>query len=379
VIIRCTSRVSQPLKLSRLSDVSIGRDDWYVNIVTVDRRRVVLAMHAETLFPVLAVSTSARDLPSWLAERVQSALTEEGLPPHQLGSLEVAHAVLARTASRKVLGHLKQVAFELEHIVLSEGGWDRVDLAELERGLRRSLRSRDGGHIVPLELAAARRPDPAEDALLAEFQAGLVGLDAEELRSIAGSLLELAGSANQGSSSTAEVDTLLLSASIDEAVPPITRTLSVPASLDLESLHRLLQRAFGWDDCHLFRFARGCSVWDDDGELYLCDFDVQDGETRGTPARRARLAQLLRTPGESLTYLYDYGDNWQLTLTLEELSSRPAGAARVTGGAGASPPEDSGGIHAWNDERPDPQERSSVRARTYTLRQLARRRGAYGR
>jgi hypothetical protein len=375
VIIRCTAKVSQLLKLGRLTDVPGGRDDWYVNVVTVDRRRVVVAMHTETLFPVFAVSPSARelrDLPSWLAGRVQAALADEGLPAHQLGSLEVDHAVLARTASRKVLGHLNQVAFEVEHLVLSKGGWDRVDLAELERRLRRSLRSRDGGYIVPLELVNTRTPNPKSDALLAEFQAGLVGLDVAELTRMAGSLLEAAGSrAKEAPSPHAEVDALLLTASLDDAVPPITRSLSVPATLDLESLHQLLQRAFGWDDSHLFRFARGCSVWDDDGELYRCDFDVQDGETRGTPARRARLAELMRAPGDSLSYLYDYGDSWQLTLTMQALRSGPPGMAALTGGTGSPPPEDSGGIHAWNEARPDVD--FAVTAQTYSLRQLSGR------
>jgi hypothetical protein len=90
VIIRCTSRVSRVLKLDRLGDVSAVGDDWYVNIVTDDRRRVVVAMHAETLFPVLGVGASVRelrDLPAWLAGRVEAAVTDEGVPAHQLGSL----------------------------------------------------------------------------------------------------------------------------------------------------------------------------------------------------------------------------------------------------------------------------------------------------
>ena len=42
---------------------------------------------------------------------------------------------------------------------------------------------------------------------------------------------------------------------IDESSPPIERTLSVPASILLSDLHQVIQRAFGWQDLHLYQFS----------------------------------------------------------------------------------------------------------------------------
>jgi hypothetical protein len=39
--------------------------------------------------------------------------------------------------------------------------------------------------------------------------------------------------------------------------PPIWRRLLVPADLTLEQLHRVLQLAMGWEDCHMHEFRIG--------------------------------------------------------------------------------------------------------------------------
>lgn len=320
MIVRCTAKVAKLLSLAPLAEVPSGPDDWYVNTVTVARRRVVVAVHAETLFPVVAAGVPVshlRDLPGWLAAEVASALADEGLPITRLGSLASEHALVAPTASRKITAQLTQLAFDVEHAVLSNGGWDGIDLLEVNRWVRRTLRGRDGAFVVPLELAG-RLPH--------------VGAEAGDDR---------------------EVQTLQLTCAVQEAVPPITRDLEVPVTLTLEQLHHLLQRAFGWTDSHLYRFAKGDSPWE--GELYLCEDDLEDadvGEPSGVPLRTTRVGGLFDRVGDQLLYLYDYGDHWELTLTLTGWSHGPHGRALVTGGVGQGPPDDCGGIHSWNEERP---------------------------
>ena len=374
MIVRCTAKVSQLLKLGRLGDVPSGADDWYVNVVTVARRRVIVAVHADTLFPVVAVGASSaqlRDLPGWLAAQVTAALADEGLPLTQLGSLGGEHAVLARTASKKVLGHLNQIAFEVEHALLSGGGWDGLEVCELNRWLRRSLRSREGTYVVPLELAEQRVVNPANDAFLAQFKAGLQGADPDQLRELTGALLGLAGVGAESHAQTA-----LLTASIRDAVPPITRDVEVPVNLTLEQLHHLLQRAFGWTDSHLYLFAVGDNPWE--GELYLCDFDIDEADDdlpTGAPLRATRVREVFDQVGDELLYLYDYGDHWEVILTLTAWGEGSRDRAANTGGEGQGPPDDCGGIHSWNEERPD---HSSFRVATRsvavrTLQRPARR------
>lgn len=387
MIVRCTARVAQGLKRGRLGDTPQTRDDWYVHTITVARRRVVLAIHTDTLFPIVAAGASLaqlRDLPGWLAAQVREALADEGLPATRLGSLDTEHALLVRTVSKNILGQLNQLALDVEWAVQDNGGWDGLDMVELNRALRRSLRGRDGGFVVPLELASQRQVNAAHDLLLAQFTSQLHGGTAEELRGLAGTILGIAADRppNQAgaaarASTASMVEVLHLEASIEGADPPITRQLEVPSTLTLEQLHHLLQRTFGWLDYHLYRFARGSSIWGGEGaELYLCDFDLAEAEPDdppGTPLRHTRLSTLFHAPGDQVRYLYDYGDHWELTLTLTELGQGPRTRAAITGGKGSAPPDDCGGIHNWNDERPA-DDTFHVATSSVAVRQLQRRR-----
>lgn len=133
---------------------------------------------------------------------------------------------------------------------------------------------------------------------------------------------------------------------IDDATPPIWRRLDLRSNLTLDLLHQVLQVAFDWTDSHLHRFSLGGGAFDRDSQLFLCPYDVDDseGDDDGVAAAATRLDETLTEPGDLLHYLYDYGDNWELTLRLEEV--RPVEtdcpAAVVVDGERAAPPEDCG-------------------------------------
>ncbi|BBY28087.1 plasmid pRiA4b ORF-3 family protein [Mycolicibacterium sediminis] len=135
---------------------------------------------------------------------------------------------------------------------------------------------------------------------------------------------------------------------IDDASPPIWRRLDLRSDMTLDLVHQVLQVAFDWTDSHLHRFSLGGGAFDHDSQLFLCPYDVDHNEWEddddGVPAASTRLDQTLSQPGDALHYLYDYGDNWQLTLRLEEV--RPAEndcpTAVVVDGERAAPPDDCG-------------------------------------
>lgn len=143
---------------------------------------------------------------------------------------------------------------------------------------------------------------------------------------------------------------VVVRADLDEAEPPIWRRVELPSTLHLDELHLLLQALFGWEDCHLHRFTQGESPYDQQSELFLCPFDVEEGEDDGVPATDVRLDEVLAEVGDSLLYAYDYGDGWEVRLVVEEVGGRVE-RVRCVDGQGVAPPEDSGGIHAWNERR----------------------------
>jgi hypothetical protein len=122
--------------------------------------------------------------------------------------------------------------------------------------------------------------------------------------------------------------------------PPIWRRLLVPAGATLESLHRVLQIAVGWDDCHMHEFAIGRQRFGAPGPMD--DF----GGPPVVSERNIALGQLLTRPRSKLRYTYDFGDSWEHEIVLEKILPPEPNRAYPSCVAGErqGPPEDCGGL-----------------------------------
>lgn len=200
--------------------------------------------------------------------------------------------------------------------------------------------------------------DPADHELVRRFREQLTTMSHEEIHAVLDGLLDPSGRALRRPErpdlrrpSLEDPALLTLRVDLHDAVPPIWRRLELRSDLTLKEVHGILQTAFAWFDAHLWRFAAGGHPFDRDSQLFLCEYDVDEGEDEGLPASQVRLDELLQSSGDRLNYLYDYGDGWELGLRLE--SVRPAGdgspPARALGGRRAAPPEDCGGLTRAED------------------------------
>lgn len=133
---------------------------------------------------------------------------------------------------------------------------------------------------------------------------------------------------------------------LDRAEPPIWRRLDVRSDVTLDVVHQVLQAAFSWDDYHLHRFSLGGGPFDHHSQSFLCPYDVDNGEfdDDGLPTSQVRLDEVLQESGDELHYVYDYGDNWELTLQLESEAALEIDSpvAALVDGERAAPPEDCG-------------------------------------
>src|SRR3954466_4289835 len=92
------------------------------------------------------------------------------------------------------------------------------------------------------------------------------------------------------------------------AEPRLWRLLEGPGAASLDLLHRVLQAAFGWQDCHLHAFST------DVGEFGRPDggqFDVADS----TLVRLEEAASV----GGRFRYLYDFNADWVHFLRVTEI------------------------------------------------------------
>lgn len=119
----------------------------------------------------------------------------------------------------------------------------------------------------------------------------------------------------------------------------------VDAALGLTQLDGIDDRNLPIDLSDRARFWLG----EDHGSPYfVTDFDQEEGD-EGTPETDARLDQVLREPGETVIYEYDFGDGWTHTLILEQVGPLPDPATGEPSATGACPPEEVGGTPGYQE------------------------------
>lgn len=186
----------------------------------------------------------------------------------------------------------------------------------------------------------------AKQELLRRFTAAVSGAELDDLRRLAGRLLDEHGAGVRRRPRRDVPVTLRVRVDLDGAAPPIWRRFDLRSDLTLDLVHEVLQAGYGWHGGHLHRFAIGESVFADDAEKFLCAWEVEDGADEGVVETAVRLDETLVEVGDQLRYCYDYGDAWVLVLTLEAVlpADGETPHALCLDGERAAPPEDCGGL-----------------------------------
>ncbi|WP_176308367.1 plasmid pRiA4b ORF-3 family protein [Micromonospora sp. NBS 11-29] len=126
-----------------------------------------------------------------------------------------------------------------------------------------------------------------------------------------------------------------LMVSVTGVRPSVWRRVLVPGGYTLDRLHRVIQHAIGWRDCHLHAFEIGARQYgepDPDGEPALRDeLDVRLDAVVGK--------------GDRFRYTYDFGDWWEHDLVVEDVCAAVPDARYPVclDGERAAPPEGVGG------------------------------------
>ena len=108
----------------------------------------------------------------------------------------------------------------------------------------------------------------------------------------------------------------------------IHRTIAIRSDLTLVDVHYALQAAFDWDDDHLYSFWPDGEFYSRDGREYTHPFHAAQPNPLGLfargPARASaeiRLNRLKLKKGQRLAYLFDFGDEWRVRLTVRQITA----------------------------------------------------------
>jgi hypothetical protein len=129
----------------------------------------------------------------------------------------------------------------------------------------------------------------------------------------------------------------------------VRRTIAVRSDQTLVDLHGALRSAFGWDDDHLYSFWLSGKFWARDGTEYTHPFALESDPFAGwdlpiaKPGRKSaerRLNRLRVTKGQRIAYLFDFGDEWRVRLTVRAITADDGGDyPRLLDSVGEAPPQ----------------------------------------
>ena len=136
---------------------------------------------------------------------------------------------------------------------------------------------------------------------------------------------------------------VVLRIELEHIEPMIWRRVAVPASINLKALHQVIQAAMGWMDYHLWAFTA------DERQYSILIPDDPDWNERIANAATTKLAAILAGSVTEFGYVYDFGDNWEHRIVVENIKRAEPGALypQFLGGERRCPPEDCGSVPGY--------------------------------
>ena len=102
---------------------------------------------------------------------------------------------------------------------------------------------------------------------------------------------------------------------LEDVRPPIWLRIQVPETYSFRDLHTAIQDAMGWDDYHLYEFKIGDARIEADEEGFCIDamWKAFQSEPRTASTGKTRLSEFIKEEKQKFRYLYDFGDNWEVS------------------------------------------------------------------
>jgi len=98
----------------------------------------------------------------------------------------------------------------------------------------------------------------------------------------------------------------------------VWREIEVPGTFTFWDLHVAIQDAMGWQDYHLHRFT---IPHPRTGQERIFGIHNLHADCDDPPGWATQIATMFTTDNPTARYEYDFGDNWQHTVTLVNLDA----------------------------------------------------------
>lgn len=339
MVIQCTKALLDKLNLEKNElvpaeddkDDSNGFYSWHAHFISINRRKAIICMNNLTKYTIVLYRPKAKDiaeLGEQLKKGIETAFREEGIREEVIAAyMEGCKTCsFSKTAGRSLVANLNK---SCEAVSWHAGLLDEESVIQkkISLALGNYLSNFEGNYDYPNE------------RLFREL-GKLMGMPENAWDTILG------------------IENYQLKIKISLEKFDIWRRILIPSSCTFHRLHEVIQESFGWFNYHLHEFR----VLDESAEgeklpLYarLVKIRIVDGKDPEVgeylePGKYevrydtdTRLKDIFKDTAQCL-YTYDFGDNWEHLVTLENVI--PESANRfplLLERKGERPPEDVGG------------------------------------
>jgi hypothetical protein len=147
-IIHCTQKLLKELGNPSLPNPDEpnkeGLGNWYANLIRIDRRKCILFTNEKTLYSFLIPNVLKKNITNIVEEflvNLSFNLQAEGFGLEVINRVtqEYKEIGFAKTASKKVLGAMNQLAFEYEVFIEEKEGLENIKILEMNRDINRTI------------------------------------------------------------------------------------------------------------------------------------------------------------------------------------------------------------------------------------------------
>ncbi|MDD3080207.1 MAG: plasmid pRiA4b ORF-3 family protein [Paludibacter sp.] len=129
--------------------------------------------------------------------------------------------------------------------------------------------------------------------------------------------------------------------------PPVWRKIIMPSTFTFGQFHLAIQIAFGWEMEHLYFFSP--KGYQSEPIIESHEYDDELLNEHSIDADKIKLNKIFISEKQTYVYLYDFGDDWIHTITLEKILPDVILFPKILAGKGQCPPEDCGGPWGYED------------------------------
>ncbi|AXI00255.1 plasmid pRiA4b ORF-3 family protein [Sporosarcina sp. PTS2304] len=300
---------------------------WHANLITFNRRKTLVLMNDSTRYVVVLHGLKAKEIKQldvWVVEAIRQTLKAERAQEEVIEQYirEAGGVTFHKTKNRSMVTRLNQ-ACDVAACFYNE--LDPAELISTTIG-KRASRFLVGGGKLPATY-------PHEEMMK--------------------ELAELAGVDSIFSERAARMH---ISMVLEKQL--IWRRVLVPLNISFTDFHQMMQVLFNWHDSHLHEFLLyDESVSSDTSQIpkpivsivsYEEAFDYA-GDMELKREKGLLLSDFVPRH-QYIKYVYDFGDNWEHDIVLEEIVDDAFIESPVClEGEGTAPPEDCGGEHGFDE------------------------------